>query len=115
MGYGQLKKRTEEVKEDDYSALMCCAHGCPMRWSVSNGQQMCSYHAWSPSHEWPRITQDLRSMGPWKLDKPREPVQYDKNLDPKAWAKRLKNLDDAGVHLTHAVKEMYKRALYLTL
>jgi len=113
MGYGQLKKRTEEVKQDDISDLMCCAHGCPMRWSVSNGQQMCSYHAWAPMNEWPSITQDLRMHGPWSLVTPREPVEYDKNLDPKAWAKRLQNLDDAGVKLTHAVREMYKRALRL--
>jgi len=111
MGYGQLKKRNDDVKEDDGRALMCCAAGCPMRWSVSNGQQMCSYHAWSPMTDWHRITQDLRNTGPWLLVKPREPVAYDKNIDPKAWALRLKRLDDSGVHISHAIKEMYKRAL----
>lgn len=107
-----LKKKTESY--DDGKDLMCSAHGCPQRWSVEGGNgRLCSYHAWEPTQNWPRITQDLQSMGPWKLGPVREPVVYDKNSDTKAWAHRLKRMDDAGIRITTAVREMYKRALRL--
>lgn len=57
--------RTEEPEREDKS-LMCRAHGCPMRWSVSLNMA-CSYHAWVDAKEWPRITDELNRVGPWKL------------------------------------------------
>lgn len=39
--------------------LMCSAKGCPHRWSVDAGSgRLCSWHAWSEPHLWPRITQE---------------------------------------------------------
>lgn len=39
--------------------LMCCATGCPHRWSVDAGAgRLCSWHAWSDPHHWPQITQE---------------------------------------------------------
>lgn len=107
-----LKKKTEP--QDDARKLMCSAHGCPQRWSVEGGNgRLCSYHAWEPSQNWPRITQDLQSLGPWRLEKEREPVVYDKNTDPRASWYRLKRIDEAGIRLNQTVQEMYKRALRL--
>lgn len=54
------------VTRDTAPELFCRAHGCPMRWSVSVNMA-CSYHAWEDVSEWPRITEDLRRVGPWKL------------------------------------------------
>lgn len=116
MAYGDLKKRIDEKSQEfDNQRLMCTAHGCPQRWSVSNGSgELCSYHAWEPTRDWPRITQELRDIGPWLLTKKREPVAYDKNIEPKAWALRLKKLDEQGVQMTHGVRDMYKRALRIS-
>ena len=44
---------------DDQRDLMCAAQGCPHRWSVDAGSgRLCSAHAWSDPHQWPRITQE---------------------------------------------------------
>ena len=37
--------------------LMCCAHGCPNRWSVDIGKRMCSAHYAADPIEWPAVTQ----------------------------------------------------------
>lgn len=40
--------------------LMCRAQGCPNRWSIDaeGRNKLCSAHAWSDPHLWPRITQE---------------------------------------------------------
>jgi hypothetical protein len=45
-------------------SLMCCAHGCPNRWTVDSGDRgihrLCSAHAWSDRDRWPSITNQQR-------------------------------------------------------
>jgi hypothetical protein len=58
-------KREKQDSESGHS-LMCTAHGCPQRWSVSIGN-LCSYHAWEEPKFWHGITQRLQQFGPWTL------------------------------------------------
>lgn len=67
-----VKARKTRVEEAESTApdgaLMCRAHGCPMRWSVMFGEvKACSYHAWSEPREWPAITEALLRSGAWPL------------------------------------------------
>lgn len=39
--------------------LMCCAGGCPLRWSVDIDGRYCSAHAWADPQHWDRITKRL--------------------------------------------------------
>lgn len=65
--------------------LMCGAEGCPHRWSLDAGSgRLCSFHAWAPSHLWPRITQErldamadraLRAQRQEQMPQPR-PVSF---------------------------------------
>lgn len=54
-------KRTADTAFDGQD-LMCRAHGCPNRWSVTTEAQrnLCSAHMWSEPHHWPRITEELQ-------------------------------------------------------
>jgi len=100
----------QRAAPDDSRTLMCSAHGCPQRWSVDPGQ-LCSYHAWAETKDWPRITEDLFSMGPWELN-PKKPVnttQYPG--DTKAWAKRLRDREQAGDHLSKLQRTMWREAI----
>lgn len=65
-GYGSLRTRAQEAADQrtaqDAMAgrdLMCSAQNCPHKWSVDAGSgRLCSFHAWSEPHLWPRITQE---------------------------------------------------------
>ncbi len=121
--YRRLRERTDPPPPDD-SDLMCVAHGCPNRWSVrKDGEQaLCSAHAWSEPHLWPRITQeqldaqtDRARNNAFAASKSVEALKHDRHLperaelmaraqqvaqglratlaDPLAWARRLRNCE----------------------
>lgn len=58
-----------EAAANENRALMCSAHGCPMRWSVKIESPLCSYHALEPAHKWPQVSDELCRSGPWLLRK----------------------------------------------
>lgn len=61
---GNKPKVTKETDPD----LFCRADGCYLRWAVQTSDvTACSYHAWAETKDWPRITDDLHRLGPWKL------------------------------------------------
>lgn len=55
-------RAADQRSADEFASgqeLMCGAQGCPHRWSVDAGAgKLCSWHAWSPAHLWPQITQE---------------------------------------------------------
>lgn len=53
--------------QNEESRLMCSAHGCPNRWSVSMGRPLCSAHAWADPEDWGAVTAKLNGMN---LSKP---------------------------------------------
>ncbi|CAB4159279.1 hypothetical protein UFOVP703_80 [uncultured Caudovirales phage] len=54
-------EKADEFHRDQ--ALMCSAHGCPMRWSVDAGRgTLCSTHAHADTRDWPRLTQWLQDQ-----------------------------------------------------
>ena len=53
--------------QNEESRLMCSAHGCPNRWSVSMGRPLCSAHAWADPEDWGAVTAKLNVMN---LSKP---------------------------------------------
>lgn len=100
----------QKAAPDDGFTLRCSAHGCPQRWSVDPGR-LCSYHAWEDPKNWPRITADLRSIGPWELN-PKKPVNTTSYPgDNKAWAKRLRDREQAGEHLSKLQRTMFQAVL----
>jgi hypothetical protein len=114
MAYGDLKRKISEQSEPkDESSLRCSAHGCTLRWSVDGGEssKLCSYHAWEPASKWPKITDDLKQFGAWRLGETREVDITSHNGHPKAWAMRLKERHMAGEKLSKFQEECYKSAL----
>lgn len=69
-----VRSRNQRADEEHESggaerSLMCRAHGCPLRWTVQTGEiTACSYHAWEDPKHWPRITDELKRYGTWKLE-----------------------------------------------
>ena len=53
--------------QNEESRLMCSAHGCPNRWSVSMSRPLCSAHAWADPEDWGAVTAKLNGMN---LSKP---------------------------------------------
>ncbi len=102
--YGKQEKKNEE-------SLDCSAHGCPLKWSVSNGSHLCSYHAWAEPKEWPAITEALQRSGPWKLGKTYEVDTTSHKGHMKAWALRLKERHERGDELSPLQISMYQSAL----
>lgn len=99
-----------EVEQTESKSLMCSAHGCPMKWSVSPGQ-LCSYHAFEKSDSWPSITAALLRDGPWELHR-KKPVDTSKYQgDPKGWAKRLRDRHQSGEHLSGFQVSSYQSVL----
>ena len=62
--YSSLVRNTDRqiANEANDRSLMCKAHGCPNLWSCDFGEKLCSAHAYSPPHDWPRITETLRTI-----------------------------------------------------
>ncbi len=116
-------------------ALMCSAHGCPNKWSVTgcaNGT-CCSAHAWASPHLWPQITQEQldaqtdRALRLAARAHQPEPVANVRRLreelaklgnalrtstqNPKAWAHRLKAREEAGERLNDHQSKAWREVL----
>jgi hypothetical protein len=112
-------------------ALMCCANGCPNRWSVDAGNgRSCSAHAWAGQHLWPRITQeqlDAETSRALRNAAPPAPIPVDMRRVRDAlrryqaavsrpgmsrqWAHRLKDREARGDALTPTQREMWRAAI----
>lgn len=129
----QDRKVADDSVQD--RALMCSAHGCPNRWSVTgcDNRTCCSAHAWASPHLWPQITQEqldaqtdraLRNAS--RVHQP-EPVANVRRLreelaklgnairvstqNPKAWAHRLKAREEAGARLNDNQSKAWREVL----
>lgn len=110
--------------------LDCQADGCPNRWSVEiDARRLCSAHAWSDPHLWPRITQEQRdyladcarrSAGQ-KADTPRlsdaekgallrelRVIARGRDANLREWASRLLERHQGGERLTKAQIDAYQ-------
>ena len=130
-----------QVETDEYNRLLCTANGCPMEWTVDAGKRLCSFHAWSDPHKWPRITDELitkQALGNLPtfqkvqeaVKKPdfnaktlttaekqaillelKKVVQGFATRDPKEWARRLKAKELAGERLSKIQRDAWRDAL----
>ena len=128
--YKPLADRINEDADQDRKT-MCQAHECPNRWSVAP-QHLCSAHAWSDPHEWPRITDEQYRLMAARQNAPkrdpgearpvsREEIQRARDAlrafaagqqsDPKGWAKRLRDRERAGEHLSDIQRKMWRGVL----
>jgi|Laugrespbdmm15sn_2_1035079.scaffolds.fasta_scaffold149773_1 hypothetical protein len=121
------------AKRDDdegaYAALMCKAHECPNRWSVSS-KMLCGAHAWAEPHNWSMITtRELQSFArrsaPPPPPKPVEPMTMEQKMavvaklrdlaspstDYKLWARKLKARELAGEKLSNLQQKAWRGAL----
>ena len=113
--------------------LMCSAHGCPNRWSTSDGN-LCRFHADADQHRWPEITQEqqwdeterARLRGESKpyaapltrADKARIVARMRAMLhglgsqkEPKAWAWRLRDRESEGGRIGETQRTAWRAAL----
>ena len=128
------RRIADDVSTDDASArlLMCAAVGCPNVWTVSNGR-LCSAHAWSDPHAWPRITQEqidaqteraLRNTidsqqpapAPLSLAQKAALIRRLRGLfaaprDPLGWADALRNRERDGEPLSAVQRAAWREAL----
>ena len=116
---------------DDMTAeksLMCRATECPQRWSVGP-QNLCSAHAWADPKEWPAITDRLlrefskQTENRPEQDYPELSLSQKREIltslsgvikgqkDHKAWAKRLRDREANGEHLSSIQKAAWREAL----
>jgi hypothetical protein len=121
------------IKRDDdeggYAALLCRAHECPNRWSVSNGM-LCGAHAWADPKNWSMITtRELqafaRRSAPPPPTKPVEEISMEQKMaylaklrdlaspstDYKLWARKLKAREEAGEVLSNFQQKAWRGAL----
>lgn len=115
--------------EGGYAALMCKAHECPNRWSVSP-QMLCGAHAWVDQKKWSEVTNgELQAFARRSYTKPAQPlgqpltmaekmgiVQKLRDLtspleDGKAWAKKLKQREADGEILSPLQQKFWRGAL----
>lgn len=122
----------DTVAED--RALRCGAAGCPNRWSVDAGAgQLCGAHAWAEPHDWPSITQRQQCLvADLAIERARPkptPHRYTRDekrdllarlravtagqsdRDPKAWARELREREDAGEVLSLHQRQCWREAL----
>ena len=127
------------ISDDDHAerALMCCAHGCPNRWSVDGPSgRCCSAHAWAPTGHWPGITAQqndaathrafaaaqmsasiddaghrTRPASPTEREAISRALQGGARARGVQWAKRLLVREGRGDRLTLAQREMWRDAL----
>lgn len=106
-------KKLQQADKTASNELSCSAYGCPLPWSVDGSKgRLCSFHAWSEPHGWPRITADLQNTGPWLLDR-RENINLSEHRgDPRGWAKRLIRRHESGEKLNQTALAMAKEALH---
>ena len=126
-----IKKIEDDMAQERES--QCTAHGCPNRWSISEGR-LCSAHAWSNAKDWPKITdaeitkaaqRSNRKATPAAPARPvteaekRAAVESFRSLarggtDPKHWAAKLKQRELDGEHLSLIQKRFWREALHET-
>jgi hypothetical protein len=135
MSYFQAKQRAEQSKAPDSTELLCAAFDCPMEWTVDKGTRLCTYHAWAESREWPSITEWLKSRqitgelptfsnigkrypaayrDPLTEEQKRETIKRLKSgakSDPRAWAYKLRQLEEQGEKLSIIQKQMWRNAI----
>ena len=125
MSYSQSKAKYEESKNLENNDSFCKAKGCPNRWAVDMGSRLCSAHAWSQPHQWPRITEEqYQKPSPepkpasrvYTLEEKMKALQDLRDLfkqpqDMKAWAHKLKAREKAGERLTSQQREAWRTAL----
>lgn len=109
-------------------SLMCRASECPRRWTVGP-QNLCSAHAWADPKEWPGITdrllRELARQHPARQDEdfPELSEAQKREIltsfaaslrgekDYKLWAKRLRDREANGEHLSTIQKTAWREAL----
>lgn len=119
--------------EDEHASdreTMCKANECPNRWSVSTSM-LCSAHAWAPLNHWPLITNEqyrliaerqdnsakrYREVKPMTEAEKRAAIEKLKSLartpdDSKHWAKRLKEREQSGEHLSIVQQKIWREVL----
>ena len=119
--------KTQAPVQDDRD-LMCKAHECPNRWSVSS-QMLCGAHAWAEPKNWSMITtRELQAFARRSAPvepKPVEPMSMDEKMqaianltklasaptDYKLWAKKLKAREMAGEVLSNLQQKAWRGAL----
>jgi hypothetical protein len=125
MTYLKSKAKYEESKTPEHDNSFCKAKGCPNPWSVDMGSKLCSAHAWSQPHQWPRITEEqYQKPSPepkpaqrvYRLNEKMKVLQDLRNLfnqpqDMKAWAHKLKAREKSGERLTSQQREAWRIAL----
>lgn len=109
----------------------CAARNCPNAWTVDAGHgRLCSWHAWSEPHLWPRITQEqldaqtTRALYAGAGRAPGHPLtRADKNgilaallglhthAPGKAWAHELQQREKGGDRLSRMQREMWRCAV----
>jgi hypothetical protein len=120
-------KRNDD--EDGYAVLMCKAHECPNRWSVSS-KMLCSAHAWADPKNWSMITTGelqafARRSAPPPPPKPVQEMTMEQkmevvaklrglataSIDYKLWARKLKAREMAGEVLSNLQQKAWRGAL----
>jgi hypothetical protein len=124
------KPTLARIEDDHYaeSKLMCIAHNCPNRWSVSISN-LCSAHAWSDPHDWPKIT-DAEITRVAMRSSPKQPERVEPvteaqkraainslrtlahtHENPKKWALKLKQRETEGESLSIIQRRFWREAL----
>ena len=125
MTYLQSRAKYEELNQPEANDSLCQAHGCPNRWAVDKGSRLCSAHAWAEPHQWPKITEEQfrkprpeqkPTPKPYTLEEKIKTLNDLRNLfkqpqDPKAWAHKLRDRENAGEELTRTQREAWRTAL----
>lgn len=130
----ELQAQRAAKKVDDARELFCAANECPNKWSVDAGNgRLCGAHAFAEKSEWPRVTDgELRRWHDTQMARPvqgeaaaahvsleqkratltqlRDVLGEDKR-DHRAWARKLKERDQAGEKLSAFQRACYKEAL----
>jgi hypothetical protein len=119
--------KTQPVVDDGHN-LMCTAHECPNRWSVSS-KMLCGAHAWAEPKDWPSITnaqlQAFARRSAPRQPEPVEPMSADQKMqaianlrqlasaptDYKLWAKKLKAREMSGEILSNLQQKAWRGAL----
>jgi len=127
-------EKKEEQPTHDHS-LLCTARDCPMEWTSDFDGRLCTYHAATDPREWPRVTAGLQSqehlgtLPSFAKLQNREVQDTGERLtaqqkreavlmlgkpfakDPKAWAHRLRDREQAGDVLSKVQREAWRTAL----
>ena len=133
MGFNSWKK--SEPLEVENSDLLCSAHGCPMEWSVNFGARLCTFHAATPSRDWPAMTTGLQSrqlvgsLPTFAKAQEQEPRRSNVVLtreqklaiikelkvgvivEPRAWAQKLKAREEAGECLSKLQRDSWRQVI----